>query len=58
MSSNGHLLILVQLAACAYKSLRGDKQQLNHREKERQKAIAVEEANTGKYHETKFLPHV
>jgi len=56
MSSNGHLLILVQLAACAYKSLRGDKQQLNHRE--RKKAIAVEEANIGKYHETKFLLHV
>lgn len=56
MSSNGNLLILVQLAACAYKSLCGDKEQLNHRERE--KAIAIEEANTGKYHETKFLLYV
>lgn len=37
MSSNGHLLILVQLAACAYKGLCGDKQQLNQRERERKR---------------------
>lgn len=39
MSSNGHLLILVQLASCIYKSLRGDKQQLNHRERERKQSL-------------------
>lgn len=50
-------MILVQLAAHSYKSLCGDTQQLE-RNAHRVKAIAVEEANTGKCYETKFLLHV